>query len=82
MKLSYSIPHKVTLRMVGSMMVASCSCKDWAAQANPRKYDGLAAGWYDDGILPSPISELIEASHKHATDHVLEHHQLTRKAAS
>lgn len=82
MKLAYKIPHKVTARMLGNMFVASCTCKRWAAQADPRKYDGMPGAWYPDGILPSPVAELIEAGHKHATDHVLDAHRLTRQDAA
>lgn len=80
--MKYQIPHRVTARMVGAMLVASCSCKQWAAQTDPRKYQGLPWAWYDNGILPSAVGELLGAAHKHATDHVLEAHDLTRKAAA
>ena len=82
MKLAYKIPHKVTCRMVGAMFVASCTCKNWAGQIDPRRYDGAPAAWYDNGILPCPVAELLEKAHKHATDHVLEHHNIQRKAAA
>lgn len=82
MKLTYKIPHRVTLRMVGPMFVASCSCKNWAAQADPRRYDKIPGAWYPNGLLPSPISELITKAHEHASDHVLEQQGLTRKAAA
>lgn len=82
MKLAYKIPHKVTCRMVGVMFVATCSCKVWAAQVNPRLYDGMLSAWYDNGILPSPVADLLDKAHKHATDHVIDSHGFTRKVAS
>lgn len=82
MKLAYKIPHRVTARMVGSMFVASCTCKKWAGQIDPRRYEKMPGAWYPAGILPSPIDELLGKAHQHATDHVLEQQQLTRKAAS
>lgn len=87
MKLRYSVPHKVTLRMVGVQFVATCSCKKWSQQTDPRKYDkvpaGFAPGWFKGpNALLDPIGDLISAGHEHATDHVLEAHRLTRKAAA
>ncbi|MFC0626164.1 hypothetical protein [Kribbella deserti] len=82
MKLRYQVPHKVTVRMVGTLFVATCSCNQFMKGANPRKYAGLAAGWYDGGMLPDPIGELLTDAHRHATDHVLAAHRLERKAAA
>jgi hypothetical protein len=81
-KLAYPIPHRVTIRMVGCMLVASCTCKTWAAQADPRRYDKMPGAWYPNGLLPSPTEELIAKAHEHATDHVLEQQRLARKAAA
>lgn len=85
MKLKYSVPHKVTLRMVGVQFVATCSCKKWSQQTDPRKYDRpdvAGIGSFLQGILPSPVNELIMKAHEHATDHILEAHRLTRKTAA
>lgn len=82
MKLRYSIPHKVTIRMVGCMMVAACSCKQWTQQTDPHKFDNGPGQWLSGFFSSTPTGDLIEASHKHATDHVLEAHDLTRKAAA
>jgi hypothetical protein len=81
-KLTYKIPHKVTLRMVGPQFVGVCTCGQWAKNTNPRKYDGLAAGWYPNGFLPSPVEDLIKAGHEHASDHVFEHQGIARKVAA
>lgn len=80
MKLAYKIPHKVTLRMVGSMFVATCNCHGWAQYVNPRGRDGMAAIF--PGLFTPVVEELIGRAHEHATDHVLEAHRLTRKAAA
>lgn len=85
MKLTYPIPHRVTCRMVGAMFVASCTCKKWAAQVDPRKYDQpdvASLGSFLRGILPVPTEELIATAHKHATDHVLERQGIARKVAA
>lgn len=81
MRLAYKIPHKVTLRMVGSMFVATCSCKKWAQQADPRRYDGTMAAWLTS-FVGTPVGDLIVAGHKHASDHLLEQQGITRKAAA
>jgi hypothetical protein len=81
MKLAYPIPHRVTCRMVGAMFVASCTCKKWAAQADPHRYDGTMAEWLTS-FVGTPVSDLIAAGHKHATDHVLERQGIAREVAA
>lgn len=80
MRLAYKIPHKVTLRMVGAMFVATCSCRDWAQMSNPRGRDGMSAIF--PGLFASVVTELIGKAHEHASDHVLEQQGLTRKVAA
>jgi hypothetical protein len=78
MKLSYPIPHRVTARMVGAMFVASCTCRKWAAQADPRAHDRLLVMFPG---MASAVEDLLEKAHQHASDHVLEQFGLKRKAA-
>ena len=80
MKLRYKIPHKVILRMVGTQFVAVCSCNQWSRNTSPRRYDRVA------GIFPgmglNAVEELIETSHRHATDHVMDQQGFKRRSAA
>jgi hypothetical protein len=81
-KLAYKIPHRVTCRVVGSQFVAACSCKRWTKTSDLRAYAGLPGAWYESGIAPSVVGELIEAGHRHATTHVLEASHVVRRWAA
>lgn len=79
MKLRYKIPHKVTLRMVGTLFVATCSCNEWSQQANLKATHPFRWPFADETEWNRAFNELLEQGHRHATDHVMDSNGFQRK---